>query len=124
MCLYHTYHWSCCPGTAQPAPYYMNSKCDVATSSLRANKPSGIVKSRKCKIQHKILDGGDHDQPCPKCGHVPLEVPEDESETAQQSSPDAIDPRSEQLVWMIAKIVEQEQIKAAIITKSSDSQMR
>lgn len=64
MCLYHTFHWSCCPGTALPAPYYMNSTCDLASRS----KKSRVQKRRKCKIEHRVLDGADHEHRCPKCG--------------------------------------------------------
>lgn len=74
MCIYYTYHWSCCPGTARPAPYYVHETCDKATGPKSIQLPGAGVKVidlwKKCKIQHEILDGAEADEPCPKCGCV------------------------------------------------------
>ncbi|OQU96829.1 hypothetical protein CLAIMM_02856 [Cladophialophora immunda] len=74
MCIYYTYHFSCCPGTARPAPYYVHSLCDKASSPKKFPLGAGGVKVmdlKKCKVQHEILDGAEADQPCPKCGTRP-----------------------------------------------------
>ena len=73
MCIYHTYHWTCCPGTARTAPYYMHLRCVTAEQP----RPAG-AKPRKCKVEFKTLNGGDHDEPCPRCGCVTL-TPEEET---------------------------------------------
>ena len=41
----------------------MHSKCALAD----APRPAGM-KLKKCKIEHQILDGADHDEACAKCG--------------------------------------------------------
>jgi hypothetical protein len=76
MCIYHTFHWSCCPGAAAPAPYYLHQKCPTAEKSLPAGLSRNLVK--RCKIEHRILDGADHDEPCPRCGCVTL-TPEEQT---------------------------------------------
>lgn len=63
MCLYHTFHWSCCPGTAAPAPYYMHTECELAQTPRKRG-----MRTKKCQIEHVVLDGADYDEPCPKCG--------------------------------------------------------
>ena len=76
MCIYYTYHFNCCPGTARPAPYYVHSICSESSTSKKfahlANKNGGartqVMDLEKCRIQHEILDGAEADIPCPKCG--------------------------------------------------------
>lgn len=80
MCIYYTYHWSCCPGTAQAAPYYVHEMCDMATTPKQKASSEGSSSCsttttttkppKKCKIVHEILDGAESDDPCPKCGYV------------------------------------------------------
>ena len=80
MCIYHTYHWFCCPGTAQAAPYYMHLRCAHALQP----KPYGFqvrnsnLDAKRCVIEHRVLDGADHDEPCPRCGNVTLDEVEQE----------------------------------------------
>ena len=79
MCIYHTYQWSCCPGTARPAPYYMHLRCAHAMQP----KPYGYEMKQKaldtikCNIGHRVLDGADHDEPCPRCGALTLDEQEE-----------------------------------------------
>lgn len=78
MCIYHTYHWRCCPGTASPAPYFMHVLCETAglghVLSWIGGVPLALVGGmvRRCEIQHRILDGAEHGVPCPRCGSVAL----------------------------------------------------
>ena len=75
MCIYHTYHWSCCPGTSRPAPYYMHMRCIKATQP----KPHGVRlgKEHQCHIEFRFLDGCDYEEPCPNCGAVTLDEEEE-----------------------------------------------
>jgi hypothetical protein len=79
MCIYYTYHWSCCPGTARPAQCYMHIRCAHAMQP----KPYGIemrngeLDTKKCEIEHRVLDGSDHNEPCPRCGAVTLDEEEE-----------------------------------------------
>lgn len=75
MCQYATFHWSCCPGTAAPAPYYMHAECELA----QAPRIKGFIK-KKCWIEHVIMDGADYDEPCPKCGQKASERDPEEVE--------------------------------------------
>ncbi|KIV88882.1 hypothetical protein PV10_08515 [Exophiala mesophila] len=68
MCIYYTYHWNCCPGTARPAPYYLHEMCDKATAPKPATRADRLLK--KCKVVHEILDGAEAENPCPRCGYV------------------------------------------------------
>lgn len=80
MCIYYTYHWSCCPGTARPAPYYVHSMCDRAASFKPISSAGKNAPLKKCKVMHEILDGGESDQACPKCGYVTFFAGEDISD--------------------------------------------
>jgi hypothetical protein len=72
MCIYYTYHWSCCPGTARPAPYYVHSMCEpAATSAESKSKATRETPLKRCTVTHEILDGAEADQPCPRCGTKP-----------------------------------------------------
>ena len=54
-----------CAHALQPKPYgflVRNSSLDV----------------KKCVIEHRVLDGADHDEPCPRCGNVTLDEVEQE----------------------------------------------
>lgn len=128
MCLYHTYQWSCCPGTAQPAPYYMNSKCEVASAPRKSHNNAS-----KCKIEHRILDGADHDMPCPNCGCVAMYDGSPEADVLTRVSQTAsdvvedppapettIDPRYEQLAWAVGKLLQQHETLAAMNVARKD----
>lgn len=92
MCIYYTYHWSCCPGTARPAPYYVHEMCDKATTPPKQQKSptSGTtnpLKLKKCMVIHEILDGAESDDPCPKCGYVIKMFPPDFPFGVEKMSP-------------------------------------
>ena len=53
-----------CARAMQPKPYGYQMK----QASLDATK---------CKIEHRVLDGNDHDEPCPRCGAVTLDEEEE-----------------------------------------------
>lgn len=123
MCIYHTYVWSCCPGTAQPAPYFMNSRCDIATASMkqRTARRSATHQrrkmSRKCRIEHKLLDGEDYDIPCPACGSPDLlsaeerEAPDEGAQTQREAQ---ADPKYDQLAWLLGRILQQQEEAATL----------
>jgi hypothetical protein len=76
MCIYYTFHFSCCIGVSAPAPYYLQELCPSTTAS-----PAEKTASKKCKIEHQILDGSDYDDIlCPKCGRVGNSGEEDDIE--------------------------------------------
>jgi hypothetical protein len=54
-----------CAHAMQPKPYGFQSR-------------NSALDVKKCVIEHKILDGGDHDEPCPRCGNVTLDEEEEE----------------------------------------------
>lgn len=43
---------------------------------IKAMQPKGFgikaLQRGKCHIEHRILDGGDFDEPCPQCGDLSL----------------------------------------------------
>lgn len=78
MCRYMTFHWSCCPGTAAPAPYYLHAECELAQAPRRI----GYIK-KKCRIEYEILDGADYDESCPKCGQKASDREADEDDQVE-----------------------------------------
>lgn len=53
-----------CALALQPKPYGVH----LRNSSLDA---------KRCVIEHRVLDGADHDEPCPRCGNVTLDDQEE-----------------------------------------------
>jgi hypothetical protein len=41
----------------------MHTECEVARAPRKRGKMT-----KKCRIEHVILDGADYDEPCPACG--------------------------------------------------------
>ncbi|KAK5946492.1 hypothetical protein PMZ80_000635 [Knufia obscura] len=120
----------------------MNSKCKTAS----APKKSKFKKQERCRIVHRILDGADHDRPCPKCGQTAsdiideptteetvdiAEIAEQESAPPKPSTTKAplqqqephiiidIEPRCEELVWTIGKLIQEQKTWAALNAKRS-----
>jgi hypothetical protein len=86
MCIYYTFHFSCCIGVSAPAPYYLQELCPSATEKTA---------SKKCKIEHQILDGSDYDDIlCPKCGRKGNSGEEDEIEAERNGDGEAVAPAS------------------------------
>jgi hypothetical protein len=66
MCIYYTFHFACCPGTAVSAPYYLHERCPISYDQCTPGVPKRLLK--KCKVEHEVLEGADYDQTCPRCG--------------------------------------------------------
>ncbi|KAK5313278.1 hypothetical protein LTR70_007687 [Exophiala xenobiotica] len=107
-----------------------------------APKKSKFKKQGKCRIVHRILDGADHERPCPRqLASDPVDEPTtdaavDTSEAIEQDTAmlkpsstresgqalrpgvdGGFDPRYEALAWAIGKLIKQQGAWAATTSK-------
>lgn len=101
----------------------MNSRCEIATASIKQRTARTAAarqkrrKSRKCRIEHKLLDGEDYDIPCPQCGSpdaVDAEEREAQEERAQAQREAQADPKYDQLAWFVGRILQQQEELATL----------